>query len=344
MIPHSRPSLNESDFTEVLRVLRSGQLAQGQEVRKFEDAVASTIGMRAGAAVSSGTAALHLTLIAMGIGRGDEVVIPSYVCSALLNALNQTGAQAVLADIDPDTYNIDPADVRKRVTRRTKAVIVPHMFGLAADMDEILSFDIPVIEDCALSIGSRYKSRPTGSMGVVSIFSFYATKVLTTGEGGMVLSNNVPLIEAIRDLNHYDDREDYRVRYNYKMTDFQAALGLSQLNRLTSFIEKRKRIASIYTQTLARIGRRTPSVPADRDHIFYRYILPEVPPDFGEEMKRRGIECRKPVFRPLHRYLGLSGYPNTDAVWDRAVSIPVYPLLADEEIGCIAAALKSVLG
>ena len=344
MIPHSKPSLVQSDYDEVLRILRSGQIAQGEGVRRFEDAFASTIGMRVGAATSSGTSALHLALIAMGIGRGDEVIIPSYVCSALLNALNHAGAQAVLADIDPHTYNIDPTDIRKRLTPRTRALIVPHMFGLAADMDEILSSDIPVIEDCALSIGSRYKDRLTGSMGVVSIFSFYATKVLTTGEGGMVLSNNVSLIEAIRDLNRYDDREAYTVRYNYKMTDFQAALGLSQLNRLASLIEKRKRIASIYTQTLAGIGCRPPSVPDDRDHIFYRYILPEAPPDFIKEMKRRGIECRKPVFKPLHRYLGLSGYPKSDKAWDRAVSLPIYPALTDEEIACITEALKAVLG
>ncbi len=344
MIPHSKPSIGENEIDEVLRVLRSGQIAQGEEVRKFEDEFSSLIGMKAGAAASSGTAALHLALIAMGIGKGDEVIIPSYVCSALLNALNFVNARPVLADINPETYNIDPAAVRKRITRRTGAVIVPHMFGLAADMDELLSLGVPVIEDCALSAGSRYKGRVTGSMGLVSIFSFYATKVMTTGEGGMVLSNNAPLIEAVRDLNDYDAREgDYTLRYNYKLTDFQAALGRSQLKRLSSFIERRRHIASIYTETLVGIGCRTPVIPEDRDHIFFRYIIPEAPPGFKHDMKSRGIECRKPVFKPLHRYFGLTGYPNADAAWDRSISVPIYPSLADDEVARINDALKDIL-
>ncbi len=344
MIPHSKPSIDQRDCDEVLRVLRSGQIAQGEEVRKFEDAFASFIGVKAGAAASSGTAALHLAMTAMGIGKGDEVIIPSYVCSALLNALSYLEAVPVLADIQPGTYNIDPVDVRRRFTRRTAAIIVPHMFGLPADMDEILSLNVPVIEDCALSAGSRYKGHPTGGMGIVSVFSFYATKMLTTGEGGMVLSNNRPLIETIRDLNDYDGKPDFSVRYNYKMTDFQAALGRSQLNRLEGFIERRKRIAAIYTEALEGMGCPTPVVPEDRDHVFYRYILSETPFDFAEEMKRRGIECRKPVFRPLHRYLGLPGYPNADSAWSRSVSIPIYPGLADQEIDLITDSLKAILG
>ncbi|MFB3925678.1 MAG: DegT/DnrJ/EryC1/StrS family aminotransferase [Syntrophales bacterium] len=340
MIPHSRALLNQDDFKGVESVLKSGLLVQGEQVARFEELLSSTVGTGSAAAVNSGTAALHLSLTALGVGKGDEVIIPSFVCSALLNAVRYVGAEAVLADIDLPTFNIDAEDIEKRITSRTKAVIVPHMFGLPADMDAILSLGIPVIEDCAQSIGSRYKRICTGAFGVVSIFSFYATKMLTTGEGGMVLSDNPSITGIIKDLRNYDEKEDYVVRYNYKMTDFQAALGISQLKKLPLFIEKRKRIASLYDDALEGCDIGTPAVPEDRDHVYYRYVISRPPPDFMENMKKAGIDCKRPVFRPLHRYFGLAGYPNTEEAWNRAVSIPIYPALRDQEAHRIADTLR----
>jgi perosamine synthetase len=344
MIPHSRPTVDQDDSAAVSAVLASGYLSQGKKVAQFESALASFVGTRTGVAVSSGTAALHLSLVALKIGKGDEVILPSYVCTSPFNAIHLVSATPVIADIDRDTFNVDVSDLRKRITRRTKVIIVPHMFGLPADLDDILKLGIPVIEDCALSVGSRYKGQRTGSFGTLSIFSFYATKMITTGEGGMVLSNREDLIAAVRDLRDYDEKEKYAVRFNYKMTDIQAALGICQFKKLPSFIEKRKEIASIYSRELEALGIQVPVVPEGREHIYYRYIVfVNSLLKFIEGMKQRGVECRRPVFKPLHRYLGLSGYAATDEVWDKAVSVPLYPSLRESELQDIIESMKTVL-
>ena len=344
MIPHSKVVLEEEDLAGVIGVLRSGQLAQGRVVSSLEEKSASLIGVNHAVAVSSGSAALHLSLLSLGVGEGSEVIMPSYVCTALLNAVHYVGATPVLADIDPNTYNITSENVEKVITDKTKAIIVPHMFGLPADIDAILSLGIPGIEDCAHSIGATVNGRKAGSFGLVSILSFYATKMLGAGEGGMVLSNDRGLIESIRDLRAYDERETYTVRYNYKLTDIQAAVVVSQLNKLSAFIEKRKEIAALYNHGLKRVGVRLPVVPEEREHIYYRYvILLENSPEFMKEMRKRGIECRRPVFKPLHRYLSLPGYPITDEVWEKAVSIPIYPSLTAEEAHRIVDAIMAIL-
>ncbi len=344
MISHSRPTIDQDDCNCVLDVLKSGHLVQGKHVAGFEEALSSFIGIANGVAVSSGTAALHLALIALGAGKGDEVIIPSYVCSSLLNAVMYVEAIPVIADIDRFTFNIDVDDLEKRITKKTKAIIVPHMFGLAAEMDRIISLGIPVIEDCAQSIGALYKGHYTGSFGVCSIFSFYATKMLATGEGGMVLSNDDRLISIVRELRDYDEKDQYSICYNYKMTDFQAALGTSQLKKITSFVKKRKEIAQFYNMELKKIGFPIPVVCGDREHIYYRYVLLDNNcSGIIEEMEKRGIECRRPVFKPLHRYLGLPGYPVAEEIWKQAVSIPIYPFLRDEEINRIIDSMKTLL-
>jgi len=342
VITHSKVVLDEEDLAGVTKVLRSGLLAQGKIVSSLEDKISSFIGVNHAVAVSSGTAALHLSLLCLGIGDGCEVIIPSYVCTALLNAIHYVRATPVLVDISPDTYNINVENIKEAITDRTKALIVPHMFGLPADIGSIVSLGIPVIEDCAQSVGARFKGRYTGSFGILSAFSFYATKMLGAGEGGMVLSNNPDLIEAIRDLRDYDEKKTYAVRYNYKLTDMQAALAVSQLRKLPSFIEKRKEIAGIYNNGLN--GAKIPVVPEGSEHIYYRYVVPfENPLQFMEEMGKRGIECRRPVFRPLHRYLQLPGYSVTEEVWEKAVSIPIYPALKVEEIHLIVDAMRTIL-
>jgi perosamine synthetase len=341
MIPHSRLTLDQNDFDGVLRVLKSEKLVQGEQTARFEVNLSSMIGVKGGVAVSSGTAALHLALISLGIGKGDEVILPSFVCTAPLNAIYYVGATPVIAEIDRLTFNIDVKDLKRRITKKTKAIIVPHMFGLPADMEEISSFGIPVIEDCAHALGSRYKDNYTGGFGMLSIFSFYATKVIATGEGGMVLSNYEGLLEGIKDLRDYDEKDDFAVRYNYKMTDIQAALGISQLKKLSLFIQKRKEIADKYDRIFDALSITAPFVPKGREHIYYRYIVfLENAERFMDSMIKRGVTCRRPVFKPLHRYLGLSGYATTDMVWERAVSIPIYPSLTDEEVGLITDSVK----
>jgi len=270
-IPHSRPTLGPEAAQAVFDVISSGYIAEGSAVEEFEQSFAKYLNIRHAVATNSGTSALHLALLALEVGPGDEVIIPSYVCSALLNAVNYTGATPVLADICPRTFNLEAADVKKRITDRTTAIIVPHLFGLAADLDALLALDVPIIEDCAQAVGAAYAQRPAGTFGAAAVFSFYATKVITTGEGGMVVTNSREIAGRIRDLKIYDQKDNYKIRFNYKMTDIQATLGLNQLQRLDAFIRRRKAIAEQYTRSFKALDLNLP--PDDAGHIFFAMCL-----------------------------------------------------------------------
>jgi len=317
---------------------------QGDQVRLFEDELAAFAGVASAVAVSSGTAALHLALLALDVGEGDEVILPSYVCTALLHAVRYVRAIPVLADIDDRHFNIAAADVKKHMTTRTKAIIIPHLFGQAADLKELLDLGVPVIEDCAQSLGSRYHGKMTGGFGVMSIFSFYATKLIATGEGGMVVSNNPYLVDRMRDLRDYDEKDDNKLRYNYKMTDLQAALGRSQLQALPGFLERRVAIAGQFDRLLQNTGIDRPWTATDRDHIYFRYVIRHVRAEsLIHCMNDLGIACRRPVYKPLHHYLGQSGYSATERAWREALSLPIYPSLAEAEMARIASSLKTCL-
>lgn len=345
MIPHSRPTLGKEESAAALAVLRSGQIAQGVQVSAFEKALAAQVGVGHAAAVSSGTAALQLALLALGAGEGDEVVIPSFVCPALLNAVRAIRAVPVLADIDRETFNIDIRDLRHRLTRKTKAVIVPHLFGLPAEIAPIVALGIPVIEDCAQALGSRYDGAPAGSFGVLSVFSFYATKVICTGEGGMVAGRDSRLIEKIKDRREYDEKEDDRPRFNLKMTDLQAALGLEQLRKLPALIERRREIAERYDTSLRNLPLALPAHPQRSGPIHYRYVIrTRQAAQLFAGGPEAGIAYRRPVFKPLHRYLGLTGYPETEAAFAECVSLPIYPSLRNGEANAILRHLRSILG
>ena len=239
----------------IATVVRSGQLCLGACVQQFERGMAAFVGVSGGVAVSSGTAALELALRALGVGPGDEVILPSYVCAAPWLATVRVGAEPRVVDIDPTTYAIDPGRASKLLSARTKAIIVPHPFGLPADLTKLQTLGIPLIEDCAQTLGATEAGRPVGSVGVMAICSFYATKLLCVGEGGMVLSQDSALLEKCRALRDYDEAPSLdAAAYNYKMTDVQAALGLSQLARFRSFLDRRATIASAYQAALARTG------------------------------------------------------------------------------------------
>jgi len=362
MIAHSKPTLNGEDFSAVEEVLRSGNIAQGAKVVQLEENMAGFIGAKAeGVAVSSGTAALHLALKALKVGKGDEVILPSYVCTALLNAINYEGAKPVLADICPDSFNLHVSAAKKALSKNTRAIILPHLSGLPADIEEFLTLGVPLIEDCAQALGATYRGRMVGGLSTFSIFSFYATKLITTGGGGMLFSDSQKLLDEVRDLREYDNRDDYRVRYNYKLTDLQAALGLSQLERLPSFLARRREIAQRYTEAMQHIPVVLPRAYPDREHIYYRYVIridgieaqrhrvTKVRSDkeelgrYLELLHRKGIGCQRPVYRPLHHYLGLRGFPITDKVWQTALSLPIYPSLTDDEQEKIISEVEEII-
>ena len=344
IIPHSKPMIDEKDVEAVAEVLASGMIAQGEKVSEFEDALAGFVGARYGVAVSSGTSALHLSLLSLGVGAGDEVIMPSYVCSSPYLATLHAGAVPRVVDIGLSDFNICAETVKKQLTSRTKAVIVPHMFGTPAELGELLELEVQLIEDCAQSLGAEYKKRRVGSFGELSIFSFYATKMITAGEGGMVLTNNKEFYSRLIDARDYDKKPLTSTMYNYKMTDFQAALGLSQLKKLQYFIERRRQIASRYTERFSKFNVELPRMYSHKKSVFYRYvIMVDKMERIQKSAKKKGVMCERPVFEPLHKSLPHFRCPNSDKAHDHALSIPLYPSLSEREIEHIFRTFDDVL-
>jgi dTDP-4-amino-4,6-dideoxygalactose transaminase len=352
IIPHSRPVIAPEDLRAVEDVLRSGQVAQGPWVDRFEQAMASFFGLSGGVAVSSGTAALELALRALGVGTGDEVILPTYVCAAPWLAIQRVGAVPRLVDIERETFNIDPVAVRTVVAKRTKAIIVPHLFGLAADLRGLVSIGIPLIEDCAQTLGATQEEQAVGTVGTLTVCSFYATKPLCAGEGGMVLSRDESLLDRVRQLRAYDGAQSLDpASFNYKMTDVQAVLGYGQLKRLPQSNERRQSIAHHYLTKLSTKQVVLPSIPARQIHHFFRFVI-RLPQLIGQadglsnmidKLEQRGLQCRKPVFRPLHRYVNQVGFPVADETDATALSVPLYPDLQDNEVAQVQQILTELL-
>jgi perosamine synthetase len=344
IIPHSRPTIDRSDIDAVTEVLTSGRIAQGEKVKEFENSLSRYVGKKYGVAVSSGTSALHLALLALGVEPDDEVIMPSYVCSSPYIATLHARAIPKIVDIGLSDFNICASVIEPHISSRTRAIIVPHMFGNPADIDPLLDFRIPIIEDCAQSLGAEYRSHQVGSYGELSVFSFYATKMMTTGEGGMVLTDNEEHFAKIADLRDYDKKTLLPTKYNYKMTDIQASLGLNQFTRLPDFIERRRRIASLYNDSLPRCDIKLPSAGPESKSVFYRYVIMlEKMEQVQERARRNGVICEKPVFMPLHRSLNEFYCPNSDRAHQHALSIPLYPSLSQEETDFLLARLEEII-
>jgi dTDP-4-amino-4,6-dideoxygalactose transaminase len=343
LIAHARPTLDDTDAERVARTIRSGVVAQGGEVEAFEAELAPRFGAAAAAAVGSGTAALELALRALGVGRDDEVIIPTYVCDALYHAVTRCGAQPVLGDADPETGSLSPVDARRRLTTRTRCAIVPHAFGLATDLRAFAGLGVPIVEDCAQALGATIDGRPAGAAGALAVGSFYATKMMTTGEGGAV-AGPPALVARVREARAYDEREDLAPRANAKMTDMQAALGRGQLARLDHFIARRRAIADRYRERLRGLPCRTPPAAGER-HVYHRFVITvDRPLDAVQAgLAARGVAARRPVFRPAHRALGRTGFPEADRLWAHSLSIPCYPALADTDVDAVVAALAEAL-
>lgn len=345
MIPHNRPTLDEADVEAVAGVLRSGQIAQGAQLRAFEEEMASRYG-RPGwdaVAVSSGTAALYLALKVLGVGPGDEVLVPTYVCTALVHATTLAGASARLGDVRASDFNLDGDGIS--LSRRPKAVILPHTYGVPSDPDALHRLGVPVIEDAAQAVGARLGGRAVGGLGALSVLSFYATKPLTCGQGGMVLGPR-DACDEIRDRRDYDGKRVLHQRFNFQMTDFQAALGRSQLGRFDDFLARRREASALYAAALPpSIGRQEALPGAEPNHFRFVIRLQEV-----EEARRRfeaaGIVTIVPTepWELLHRQTGRSAedFPAAEAVARTTLSVPIHPSLTDEERARIAAVLRTL--
>lgn len=353
LIPHSKSTIEKDDIHAVSSVLKSGLISQGEEVKRFETIFSRFHGTKGGIAVSSGTTALHLSLLALGIGRGDSVIVPTYSCIAPYNAVRYTGALPVLADTVENGWSMDAERVEDHIKKNSKkqnirAIIVVHLFGRPADMDAFLyisgKYSVPVIEDCALSLGAEYKGKKVGSFGHVSVCSFYATKVITTGEGGMIMSGSKEVLQRARGLREYDEKKDSILRFNCKMTDIQAALGRSQLKKLPGFIKQRRRIAKRYLGGLQDLPFSLPEQSMHTKDIYYRFVVRMKNADkFISDMRSKGIVCRRPVFMPVHKIVKQSSLPNAEKIWKEAVSLPIYPLLKEDAVNRIIECTKKVL-
>ena len=316
------------------------------QVCAFEQVVTVYLGHSHAVAMSSGTAALYTTLKALGIGPGDDVVIPAYVCAAPLHAVRMTGARAVLADCGVNGVHVDAVTVRAALTPATRAVIVSHMFGGTADIAPIIALGVPVIEDIAMSIGASRDGRKAGNMGsVAAVCSFYATKMIAAGEGGMVLTNDGALAERVRRMIAYDNTCDDLPRFNFKLTDIAAALGLSQFGRLETMIERRCELAQRYTTALASCGLELPAERPGERHVRYRYVVgADDVTRLRESLKERGIIAERPVYAPLSRFPGIeTDCPQAEAIWKRLLSIPLYPALTDSEAERVVTAVREAV-
>jgi len=347
MIEHSKPTLGKKENKAVLAVMRTGLLFEGGVVRKFEKKLSDYIGSVGGVAASTGTLALHLALLALGVTNKDEVIAPSYTCRSVLNGILYSGAKPVLCDVHERDYNISFDLAKKAVTKKTKAIVIPHMFGYAAEIEKFKELGVFIIEDCAHLVGAEHQKRKLGSFGDLSIFSFEGTKYIVAGEGGMVLANDVRLLHKLQKLKEPDSL-DPKMKYTYKMTNLQAAVGCAQLSRIETFIRGRRRIAKIYNDHFSELDLELPEERPQSMHAFHRYMI-KIKCDihcFMEECRKKGVKVKQPVKPwPLHHYLGFSGenFPNTERIMKSAVSIPIYPSLNDQQIEHIIKTVKNTL-
>lgn len=372
MIPYGHQTIEEDDIQAVVEALRSSYITTGPYIERFEREAADYVGAKYAVAVSSGTAALHLACMAAGIQEGDEVITTPITFVASANCVRYCGGWPVFADIDPMTYNIDPAEIEKKITPKTKAIIPVHLAGQPCDMDAMEAIaqkhHLMIIEDAAHAMGAVYKGRKVGSISRLSTFSFHPVKPITTGEGGMVATNDEELYQRLmllrshgitRDGNRMTENEggwyyqQLELGYNYRMTDFQAALGISQLRKLDAFLEKRRDIARRYHEAFAenvKIG--IPYVADEMESGWHLYLI-RVPEGerrmVYDKLQAAGIGVNVhyiPVYR--HPYYRNNGYgqaycAKAEALYRQIISIPIYPGLTVEEQERVICEVRKVL-
>lgn len=372
-IPYNLPSIDKEEIDEITDTLKSNWLTMGPKTIKFEKEFADYIKVKNAISVNSCTAAMHLSLIALGIKEGDEIITSPFTFAATGNVICHVGAKPIFVDIDEKTFNIDTNKIEKAITNRTKAIIVVHYGGQSADLDEIKNiadkYNLKIIEDAAHAVGSDYKGKKIGSFGNLVCYSFYATKNMTTGEGGMIVTNDNELADKLRILRLHGISKDAWKRYEkegnwyyeiqecgwkYNMTDIQASLGLPQLKKLEKFIERRKEIAKKYNEELSNIsGIKIPFEKENRTHGYHLYpILLETYDrnKFIEEMSKKNIGTSV-HFIPLHLhpfYQRTFGYkegdfPVAEKIYKRIVSLPLYPSMSNEKVLKVTEIIKKIM-
>lgn len=373
-VPIARTSLTEEEIQSVLGPLRSGWLVQGPKVREFEEKWSAFTGARHSIAVTSCTTALHLSLAALGFGPGDEAIVPAFTWTSTANVVEHLGGKVVFCDINLDTFNLDVNDAARKITPRTKAILPVHLFGLSADMDSVMDLarkhGLWVVEDAACGFGSTYKGCHVGTLGDTGCFSFHPRKAITTGEGGMIITQSDALAEKLRrlrdhgaamtDLQRHMGARPYLLAdhpdagYNQRMTDLQAALGAAQMDRAQAIIDERRRLAAVYDDAFAKLPwLKIPAHPAGYGHGYQSYPClfqpePLVPGsiervnklrnEWMDRLQQAGISTR-PATHAVHmltfyreKYgLAATDFPNARAANDCSISLPLFHGMTEAE-------------
>ena len=367
-IPVNEPLLNGNEKKYLNECIDTGWISsEGPFVKRFEDSFAKKVNRKYGIAVANGTAALDIAVEALGIGEGDEVILPTFTIISCIHQIIRSGATPVLVDSDPNTWNMDISQIEEKITIKTKAIMVVHIYGLPVDIDPILElaikYNLKIIEDAAEMIGQSYKGNPCGSFGDLSTFSFYPNKHITTGEGGMVLTDDEELAEKCRSMRNLCFQRKQRfvhdkLGWNYRMTNLQAALGLAQLEQLESFVDKKRTIGKTYTKLLK--GIKEIQLPLEKtdyaENIYWVYgivLKDDIPFDAKEAMQKLGKQGigTRPFFWPMHLQPVLLNkglfkgeqYPVAERISRRGFYIPSGLALNNSEIEKITKVLKNIL-
>ena len=368
-IPLALPYFDEEEIEEIKEVLDSGWVSQGPKTKEFEEVFAKYVGAKYAIAVTNCTAALHLSLLAIGVGKGDEVLVADFTYPATAHSVLYCGAKPIFIDVDPKTYNIDPELIEEKITEKTKAIIPVHTFGQPADMEPIMEiaedYGLRVIEDAACAHGAKYKNKFAGTIGDTGCFSFHARKGMTTGEGGMVVTNDRKLADEIRSLSIYGitstwDREKseefiipkfVKLGFNYKMSDISAAVGIVQLRKLEKMIERRRELARYWDENLQNLELiEPPYCSEDVRHVYQSYVaLVDKRINRNkliERLRKEGIQTQigtyachvQPVYKSEQKC------PNSLDIFNRSLALPIYYKLKEEDIDIVVAHLKAALG
>lgn len=362
-IPVAEPSITQKEIDYVMDAVKSGWVSSiGEYISRFEQSFAEYIGVKYALTTSNGTTALHLALVSLGIKEGDEVIIPDLTFVATANAVAYTGAKPVMADVDPETWCIDPEDVKKKITPKTKAIIPVHLYGHPANMDPIMEiaeeYNLFVIEDCAEAHGAEYKGRKVGSIGNCGVFSFYGNKIITTGEGGMITTNDENLYQKAKHLRDHAMSKEKRywhteIGFNYRMTNIQAALGLAQLERIEEIIQKKRQIFTWYKEGLKNLEgiRLNPEKEWARNVFwmvcFVSEVFDEIKRDeFMKKLRGQGIDTR-PFFypcslMPMYKKDGLIN-PVSYEIYKKGLNLPSGYNLKEEEVEFICRNIQNIL-
>jgi perosamine synthetase len=359
MIPVAKPSLGDEELKNIIDAFKSGWISsKGEFIEKFEAKFARCLGLKYGIANSNGTTSLHLALKSLGIQSGDEVIVPTLTFVATANSVIFCNAKPIFVDCNPDYWCIDPEKIEAAITSRTKAIIPVHLYGHPCDMDTIMDVakkhDLYIIEDAAEAHGAEYKGKRIGSFGDVSCFSFYGNKIITTGEGGMCLTNDEKLAEAMFHLRDHAMRSDKRywhdvIGFNYRMTNLQAAIGVAQLDKFDSLVEKKRQIAKWYCEELKDLQEKEiiklhPEMPwAKCVYWMYSILVQEERRDaLMEHLKAMEIETR-PFFYPMHvlpPHKTNKRYPTAEKLSRNGINLPSGVDLTYEDVKYIAKCIK----